>query len=147
MSLLSAAIAFREKALQDASNNTNQVFSSFMKQAVNYSPTFGLGRYSTGHLINQWYTASGDSPSSEVGSAIDASGSASIQRIDKLVDEHLFYGRDNTVTLTNNTQQAIYADKLGWEAGLGTNGWTWTGRVKAYNMTTNALNYTLGKYS
>ena len=132
--------------LQETSTAMNDVVLDLMSEAVVLSPTSAVGNYSKGVLINQWYSAIGDTPSSEVGSDADMQGTGSLSRLGSTLQQNPFLGKDNTVTFTNNTEQAYYADVLGWRKGMGTNGWMWTGNVGPYSMSANAVNFILGKY-
>ena len=143
MSFLSDIEAFQERALQNASESVNKVVGELFTSVVALSPSpTNKGNYALGELSNQWYTASGTTPSAEVGTAISDNGADSLARISSTVEEHLFYGRDNQVSLSNNTEQAIYAELLGWLPGKGTGNWIWRG-VPAYHMVSKSLNIVL----
>jgi hypothetical protein len=149
MSFLSDIENFKEQALQDASEAMNTVVSDFFIKTIQLSPTSAsiprVAPYATNLLVNQYYTASGiGNFSGELGSSTNVNGSDSLNRVKALLEEHLFYGRDNAVSLSNNTEEAYYADKLGWQKGQGTNGWVWKGAAP-YNMTEGALSYVLSK--
>ena len=146
MSFLSDIKSFQEKALKAASTNTTNITQEAFLAVVNYSPSpSNPGPYAKGLLVNQYYLAFGNTPSSEVNSSTSDTGEASKTRIKLLSVSLPFYGKDSVVTLANNTEEAFYADKLGWAAGAGTNGWTWTGKAP-YFMTAKAMTLIKSKY-
>lgn len=146
MSFLSDIKVFQAKALKAASTNTTNIAQEAFLATVNYSPSpSNPGPYAKGLLVNQYYIAIGNTPSSEVSTATSDTGEASKSRIKMLSASLPFFGKDNTVTLANNTEEAFYADKLGWAAGAGTNGWVWTGKAP-YFMTAKAMSYIESKY-
>lgn len=146
MSFLSDIKAFQEKALKAASTNTTNIAQDAFLSAVDYSPSpSNPGPYAKGLLVNQYYAAIGNTPSSAVSTATNPTGEDSKARIKLLVASLPFFGKDNTVTLANNTEEAFYADKLGWAAGAGTNGWVWTGKAP-YFMTAKAMSFIESKY-
>ena len=146
MSFLSDIKAFQEKAIKAASTNTVNIAQDAFLAAVDYSPSpSNPGPYAKGLLVNQYYVAIGNTPSSAVSTATNPTGEDSKARIKLLVASLPFMGKDNTVSLSNNTEEAYYADKLGWAAGAGTNGWTWTGKAP-YFMTAKAMSYIESKY-
>lgn len=139
--------AFSDKAMLQASTNTNKIVEDLFKQTVLGSPSpSNPGVFAKGLLVNQYYTEVGGGYSTDVGTATDDFGADSYFRIAETLAEQPFLNKDNVVTLANNTEEAYYADKLGWKAGLGTNGWVWTGNVGPYAMRTNAVNYIISKY-
>lgn len=147
MSFLSDIKAFQEKALKAASTNTTNIAQDAFLAAVNYSPSpSNPGPYAKGLLVNQYYVAIGNTPSSAVSTATNPTGEDSKARIKLLVASLPFMGKDNTVSLSNNTEEAIYADKLGWKPGPGTNGWIWTNNTPPYFMTAKAMSYIESKY-
>ena len=152
MSLFDDIQAFQIEALTAISDSTDNIVKDLFSQAVALSPTptQGMatsGAFSRGELINQWYPNSGSTPSSEVGTALSDNGADSLSRINEIVAENLFYGRDNIVNLANNTDQAYYADVLGWPKGtVSASGGVWKGHAP-YAMSSNSVNYILGKYT
>ena len=138
---------FQEKALLAANKSTNKVVEELFTKVVDKSPTPpGIGGYSEGVLKNQWYPTSGSGYSGEVGTSASNIGAGSMSRIKSLLSEDLFYGRDNIVSLANNTEQAYYAEVLGWLPGKGTNGWIWSGNVGPYRMVSMSIVEVVGKY-
>lgn len=140
--------AFTDKAVKAMSDNTNKIVEDLFTAAVDYSPSptrDPTGRYARGLLVNQWYFSVG-APSSEVGSSLSDSGTDSIARIREIASVLPFNGKDNSVYLSNNTEEAYYANKLGWQRGQGNNGWIWAG-ASAYYMADKAISYIQGKYS
>ena len=137
---------FADKAQKAMSDNTNKIVQDLFDLAVQYSPSpIRPGPYAKGLLVNQWYPSVG-SPDSTVTSATSPNGADSIARILGLASANAFLGKDNVVYLSNNTEEAYYANTLGWAKGQGTNGWIWTGKP-AYYMTSKAISYIQGKYS
>ena len=148
MTFLSDIKAFREKALQQASDNNNKIFEYLAKQAVLLSPIppGNSGIYAKGHLKDQWY-ASVSSPDKSTSSSASADGAASLSRIDSLLATKPFYGKDATLYITNSVHYANLVDKLGWKAGLDiASGWIWTGNAKPYAITETTIAKTLLKY-
>lgn len=147
MSFLSDIKAFQAKALKAASTNTTNIVQEAFLATVNYSPSpSNPGPYAKGLLVNQYYIAIGNTPSSEVSTATSDTGEASKTRIKLLSVSLPFFGKDNIVTLANNTEEVHYANKLGWEKGKGTNGWVWNGALP-YFMADKAMSYIKNKYS
>lgn len=147
MSFLSDIKAFQAKALKAASTNTVNIAQEAFLATVNYSPSpSNPGPYAKGLLVNQYYVAIGNTPSSEVSSSTSDTGEASKARIKLLAVSLPFMGKDNIVTLANNTEESYYADKLGWKPGPGTNGWTWTNNTPPYFMTAKAMSFIESKY-
>lgn len=146
MSFADEMKAFQKLALTEMSDGMNLAGSDFFQEAVAKSPTKPEANYAQGYLKNNWYTSVGETASSDVGSAPDTNGYASLSRISNTFKSNPFYGKDNLVSLSNNTEQAYFADVLGWPSGLGTNGWVWSGRVGPYNMTAHSVNYLLARY-
>lgn len=139
---------FADKAQKAMSDNTNKIVQDLFKAAVDYSPSptrDPTGRYAKGLLVNQWYFSVG-TPSTDVGSSLSDNGSDSLARIQEITSVLPFMSKDNVVYLSNNTEEAYYANKLGWEQGKGTNGWIWAG-APAYYMTDKAVAYIQGVYS
>lgn len=147
MSLSDDIKAFRDKALLAASKNTNNIVEELFTQAVIRSPSpTNPGRFAKGLLVNQWYSSIGSTYSLSVTSATNAYGIDSLSRIKATIAENPFLGKDNEVTLANNTQEAYHAEVLGWPAGGGANGWVWSGRQGPYAMVRGAITYIQGKY-
>ena len=138
---------WQEKALQAANAATCKVFEELSNSVVALSPTQALGaKYSQGQLKNQWYAAVGPTPSGAVSSATNDSGADSLARIKASIAQKPFFGKDNVLTLANNTEQAIYAEVLGWKPGEGTNGWVWSNDVKPYRMVALSTSKIKGQY-
>ena len=147
MSFLSDIKTFQEKALKAASTNTTNIVQEAFLATVNYSPSpSNPGPYAKGLLVNQYYIAIGPTPSSEVSNSTNDTGESSKARIALLTSSTEFYGKDGIVTIANNTEEAHYANKLGWQAGKTVNGWTWSGATPYY-MTDKAMSYIKNKYT
>jgi len=146
MGFSSDIAAFRDKALQAASTNTMTIAQEVGRMEVAFSPSpINPGPYATGLLINQYYPSVG-APDFTVTTATNSSGADSLARINALAETNAFLGKDNVVYITNSTEEAYYADKLGWQKGLGTNGWIWKGAA-AYYMRDQAITYIQQAYT
>lgn len=147
MSFASDIKAFQEKALLAANKKTTAAIEELFTTAVVESPSpAGQGEYSKGLLANQWYSMIGGF-SSALTSATNPNGADSLSRIKATLASLPFYGKDNVVTLTNNTNYAYRAEVLGWPLGEGTNGWHWSGRVGGYGMIAKSVAKVKGTYS
>lgn len=139
--------AFRDKAIKNASDNTNNVFRDLGTLVVRFSPSpSNPGPYAKGLLVNQWYFSVG-APDLSAGTTTNPTGSDSLSRLDAFIGTNPFLGRDATAYIANSTQEAMYADLLGWAAGKGTNGWIWSGRSGAYHMRQMSIVYIQQAYS
>lgn len=139
--------SFADKALQKASTNTMTIAQDVGRLSVNFSPSpSNPGPYAVGLLANQWYPSIGTIDTT-VTAATSSNGSDSLSRIEALSSTNAFLNRDNVVYITNSTEEAWYADKLGWKKGLGTNGWVWSGNSYAYFMRDQAITYIQQAYS
>lgn len=69
--------------------------------------------YAEGLLVNQWYPQV-NGFSNEFSNSKDKSGYQSFARLAELVDSKIFYKKDASVSLTNNTSYAYRAEVLGW---------------------------------
>lgn len=148
MSFLSDIKAFQAKALKAVADNTANIVRDAFIAPVDYSPSpSNPGPYAKGLLVNQWYPSVGNTFSSDVSTATSSTGEDSKARINLVVTSNVFYGKDGVVSLSNNTQEAHYANKLGWKAGDGTNGWVWSGNAVPYFMTAKTESYLLSKYT
>jgi hypothetical protein len=140
---------WEKKALEQINTSMCKAFEEVAIPAVVNSPSSSsaphIAEYSKNHLIEQWYPQIGGF-SGALTAATNAYGAGSITRIKELVKLKPFYGRDNFVTLTNNTPYAYRAEVLGWPAGEGANGWQWSGRVGPYGMITRAVITWKAKY-
>jgi len=118
--------AFQEKALKNTSDNTNKVFSDLSTLVIRFSPSpSNPGPYAKGLLVNQYYFSVG-TPDLSVTSSTSPAGADSLSRLDAFLANNPWLAKDNTAFIANSTQEAYYADILGWVAGKGTNGWVWT---------------------
>lgn len=151
MSFFSDIQAFEKLCLEQASQNTDNITEELFTQAVVKSPTKmsdPQAKFSKGLLVNQWYPEAGGAYSSMVTTATNMSGADSLSRIKSTLSAKPFYGKDGVVTLTNNTEQAYRAEKLGWPAGEGANGWVWSGRQSTpYAMVAASIQYIIGKHT
>lgn len=147
MGLASDIKTFRDKALQKASDNTNNVFRDLGTLNVRFSPSpSNPGPYALGLLVNQWYFSVG-SPDTSVTTSTSSTGTDSLSRLDAFLSTNPWLGKDATAYITNSTEEAYYADVLGWAKGKGTNGWAWSGNSGPYMMRQQSIQYILGAYS
>lgn len=101
--------------------------------------------YSRGQLANNWFTGI-NSISSEMDTSYDDYGTQSRLRVDA-ISYGSFTKDGDFISLANNTPQAIYAEKLGWQAGQGANGWVWSGRASTpIAMVANSITEVISKY-
>lgn len=148
MSFLSDIKSFQEKALKAAADNTARIVKDAFITPVNYSPSpSNPGPYAKGLLANQWYPSVGNIFSTDISTATNPTGEDSKARIELVITSNIFYGKDAVTSLSNNTQEANYANKLGWKAGDGTNGWVWSGNAVPYFMTAKTESYLVSKYT
>jgi hypothetical protein len=136
-----------EKAALDANNSVCKAFEYVATQEVVLSPEAPAANFSVGLLKNSFYPQVGGGYDMTVGTTANPSGTDSLSRIKAAVATSPFLGRDNTITLTNSVDHAYRADVLGWPSGEGANGWIWSGKVKAYGFTSQAINNFKGAYS
>ena len=140
---------FRDKALKNASDNTNKIASELFKTTVDYSPTpSGKGGYSLGTIKDNWYS-SVSTPDTSFSGSVSVTGDSSLSRIDYTLSQNPFLGKDNVVFLTNSTKWAYRADKIGWPSGDTTNdtGWDWTGKIGPYMFTSMSVQSILNRWS
>ncbi len=151
MSFLNDVMAFEKKALLAASNSTGKIANDMFTEPVLRSPSGPKASHSADHsngvLINQWYPVIGSTADTYFDNTADKNGSGSLSRIDGLFATQPFLGKDNVLTMSNNTPQAYHAEVIGWPAGKGTNGWYWSGNAQRYFMVRNSIPYILGKYT
>lgn len=135
------------KALLAANNSLCKATESLFTDEVVLSPVQPAANYATGLLKNSFYAMVGGGYDTTVGTVADSNGTGSLSRIKAAMATQPFLGRDNIVTLTNSVPEAYRADVLGWPLGEGANGWIWSGKVKAYGFTSQAVNNFRGAYS
>ena len=139
--------AFEQKALAATNTSLCKAAESLFTDEVVLSPIKPAANFATGLLKNSFYPQAGGGFDMTVGAVPDDNGTASLSRIKALMATKPFLGRDNTITLTNSADHAYRADVLGWPLGEGANGWVWSGKVKAYGFTSQAVNNFKGAYS
>lgn len=98
------------------------------------------GPFATGYLVDQWFPEVGNEFSEELGSSTSRDGSGSKSRIAALIGSE-FFGKDGTLTLTNNVPYAYRAEVLGWPQEDG-----WSGQIGPYRMVAKALQAIADKY-
>src|SRR6202008_2708699 len=132
---------FRDKALLAASSKLNNIVEELFTSIVVLSPSpSNPGKFAKGLLANQYYTSVGaNNFSTEVSLSVNDYGIESLSRIKAMVADNPFLGKDNVVTLTNNTEEAYHAEILGWPAGSGANGWKWSGNSLPYKMVSKSV--------
>lgn len=140
---------FEQKALLAANTSVCKAFESLGLNLVELTGhgNINIGGYSNGDIANNWHVSIGGIPEIVVPNAPDPSGIASLSRIKSLAAAKPFYNHDNVVYLTNVMNYSYRADKLGWPVEQSTNGWIWSGKVKAYGFTSQAINNFKGAYS
>jgi hypothetical protein len=142
MSLSQGISKFHTKVLITGSNSCNKIVEDYFVKHVTLSPKEPSAAYAKGLLINSWFPAVGKSPSTIVGTTVNMEGADSIDRIKGMLAQNPFWGKNNTVTLSNNISYAYRADKIGWPRGLDApSGWNWSGNVGPYMMTSLAKAY------
>lgn len=139
--------AWTEKVLDQANDNTCKAILAVDSLVIDKSPEPpGKAGWSTGHLKDSWFPASGGGRSSETTSSAEPSGGGSYARLKAIIAEDLFYGRDNVISFTNNTEYAYRVEKLGWPAGQGGGEYgKWKGATP-YQMVALSVQETLLKY-
>lgn len=148
MSFAAAIKAFEEKALLTANRRVSYAFEYLGTQSVDLTSNgkISIGGFSNGDIANNWHPSVGQ-PNIVVPNGPDLSGSASLARIKSFANSFTFYRQDATVYLTNVMNYSYRANYLGWPAGKGTNGWTWTGKVpKGYGFVGQAINNLKGVF-
>lgn len=138
---------FEQKALEAANTSLCKAAESLFTDEVVLSPIKPAANFATGLLKNSFYPQVGGGFDMTVGTVADDTGTASLSRIKAVMALKPFLGKDNTITLTNSVPEAYRADVLGWPMGEGSGGWVWSGKVKAYGFTSQALNNFKGAYS
>lgn len=146
MSFEAAIRAFEAKAKKAMNDSVCKAFEYLATENVRLTTEMKVGGYSVGHIANNWRVSVGSPQVLDDGTA-DITGGASLSRIKAFTQGLHFLGKDNTIFLTNGVNYSYRANVLGWPAGQGTNGWHWTGNVKAYGFTTTAINNLKGKYT
>ncbi len=138
--------SWANKALQQVSDKNNQIVQDAFSQMVFRSPSpVNPGPYAKGLLVNQYYTMVGPGYSTAVSSSKNPSGADSLSRIASTISSNPFLGKDNSVSLSNNTWESYHADVIGWRAGAGSKGLVRLGAAP-YMMTSGTLNYIQNKY-
>lgn len=141
MSFTEQMKAWREKALQKASQSTNNIVYDLFTEVVAKSPSpSNPGHFARGLLANQWYSEAGGAYSPVRSSATNDIGIDSISRVSSTLSQAPFLRKDSVVTFTNNTEEAYYAETLGWKPPL------WSGDVGPYHMVALSINEILNKY-
>lgn len=135
------------KALLSMNNSLCKAVESVFTDEVVLSPVQPAANYATGLLKNSFYVMVGGGFDTTIGTTADPSGIASLSRIKAALATQPFLAHDNTITLTNSVEEAYRSDVLGWPLGEGANGWVWSGKVKAYGFTSQAINNFRGAYS
>lgn len=128
------------KALKQVSKQAAEVTKFLFNRVVEYTPSkANPGPFADGYLANQWFTGYGGYFSEEMDSSVSPFGANSLSRIAALSDG-MFYGRDNSITLTNNVHYSGLAEKYGWQEP------EWSGSIGPYRMVARAIQTTKAKY-
>lgn len=98
------------------------------------------GEYAKGLLANQWYPMAG-AFSEEVSTDDSSNGGASKVRIVGLRGSKEFFGKNGSLTLTNNLPYAYRAEMLGWPKSDG-----WSGKIGPYRMVALSLQAIAARY-
>jgi hypothetical protein len=97
------------------------------------------GPWAKGLLANQWYPQEGGTSSAK-GSAKSDSGADSYNRIATLLrNSREFYNKDGRITLTNNIDYVMLAERDGWQPPQ------WSGK-RPYMMAKLSLDATVARY-
>lgn len=148
MDFEAAIRAFELKALRQANKSVANAVESLFTSPVVLSPSpANPGEYSKGLLANQWYPELGGGYDLTNTMSTNPNGADSLSRIKAMLAHNAFFGKDNTITLTNSCKYAYRAEYLGWPLGEGTDGWVWSGRVGPYRMVGTSVNNFIGAYS
>jgi hypothetical protein len=139
--------AFEHKANLGMNTSVCKAFEYLGTELVTLTgyKNINYGGFSNGDIANNWHVSIGQVVV-PVPNGPDLTGSESLMRIRGVQHLSLFYTKDNTIYLTNAMGYSYRADKLGWPAEESTNGWKWSGKVKAYGFTGKAINNLKGKY-
>ena len=135
-----------DKALQRANKNCCDIVEFVATENIRLTLNINKGGYSKGHIANNWRVSAGG-PDLTVDPTGDITGNASYARARAFRLSKPFLGKDDKVFITNSVNYSYRADKIGWPAGQGTNGWKWSGRVTAYGFTGIAINNMKGRYT
>lgn len=139
--------AFKEKATESMNFSVCKVVENLFSSIVVLSPSpANPGKFAKGLLANQYYTEIGGNYSASISLSTNDFGIESLSRIKATIAQKPFLGKDNVVTLTNNTLEAYYAEVLGWPAGGGPKGREWSGNVLPYRMVARSVQITKGAY-
>lgn len=139
---------WEEKARLQMNKSVSNAVESLFTNIVVLSPSpSNPGAYATGHLANQWYPSVGGSFDTSLTMSTNPNGADSLSRIKAILAGQIFLGKDNVITLSNNCDYSYRVEYLGFPAGQGTNGWSWSGRVGPYRMVGAALANLKGKYA
>jgi hypothetical protein len=103
------------------------------------SPT-NPGKHAVGLLANQWYPAF-NGFSEEKDTSKSSNGQSSRSRITALRGTKEFFGKDASLSLTNNLKYAYRAEMLGWPQSDG-----WSGKVGPYRMVALSLQAIAARY-
>ncbi len=145
MAKKNAFFASVESNISALLNDVNQKCYGIAKMCFNYtveySPAKPGSKYAMGLLKNQWYTTDGPTLSSSLSGALSQTGVDSLARISSLHGSQ-FFGKDGTVTLSNNVPHGYRAEKLGWPKEENA---VWTGTVGPYAMVAKAVAITAEK--
>lgn len=145
MSFGAAVAAWVEKAEKNTNTSICKAFESVGVDLVELTKDINYGGFSNGDITNNWHVSVGGL-TMVIPNGPDLTGASSLNRIRSLARDMPFYKKDNVVYITNVMNYAYRADKLGWPKGPGTNGWNWTGNVKAYGFVDKSLLNLKGKY-
>lgn len=133
--------AWEQKALLAANKSVSNAVEELFTSIVVASPSpSNPGPYAIGLLANQYYPMI-NGFSQEISTATNPNGSDSLSRIKSILAGRVFYGKDNFITLTNNTDHAYLAEVTGWQAPQ------WSGKQGPYSMVSRSVAKLRGMYS
>lgn len=124
-----ASIKFNGSAiLQKVNEEVNRIAWELFTSVVKLTPSPSFpGKYAKGVLANQWYPSTGNASAAK-GTDRSPTGSASLARINAVVkSSNEFLGKDGKLTMANNLDYAVQAERLGWA------------RTKGYHMVGKSL--------
>lgn len=145
MSFAAAIKAFEEKALLKANDKIIEAATFIATENIKATQKINLGGLSNGDMANNWHISYG-ALNVPIPNGPDLSGSASFARVSAMAKIQDFYRKDSTIYITNAMPYSFRANSIGWPQGKGTNGWVWTGKIKAYGFLGQAINNLKGKY-
>ena len=97
-----------QKINRQTSDNAIKIVHELFYTIISRTPVLD------GYLINNWFTTRGTTPSSATSTIADKTGGGSRLNVKSLSQSDLFYGKDHSVTMANNSPYAYRIEYLGW---------------------------------